>query len=130
MRRTASIDYEKRSNSPMPTLNIPSLLIVLAFTLVIAVFGSLLAGNNVPWLVKLQQPRIHIPFWAFVAVAAIVYIFDVIIAYRLLTVVSDQTGRIIALTALVVVMLYNELYNYIFLGWRNTFAGFLGTLAF
>ena len=42
----------------------------------------------------------------------------------------DQTDRIIALKALVVVMLYNELWNYVFFRWQNTFAGFLGVLAF
>ena len=115
----------------MPTLNVPSLLIALAFSLVMAVLGGLLTGNQLTqWYAQLKKPRIQIPIWAFVSVGVIVYVFDVIIAYRLLTVVADQTDRLIALTALAVVMLYNELWNYVFLGWRNTFAGFLGVLAF
>jgi hypothetical protein len=54
------------------------------------------------------------------------YLVDSVITYRLLTVVPEQTDRIIALTALIVVMLYNELWNIVLFRWHNTFAGFLG----
>ena len=55
---------------------------------------------------------------------------DAVILYRLLSSVSDSAGRLIALTAMIVVMLYNELWNYAFLGWRSTLAGFVGIVAF
>jgi tryptophan-rich sensory protein len=58
------------------------------------------------------------------------YLVDSVITYRLLTVVPEQSDRIIALTALIVVMLYNELWNIVLFRWHNTFAGFLGVLAF
>jgi benzodiazapine receptor len=115
----------------MPTLNIPSLLIALALSLGMAILGGLLTGNQLTrWFATLQEPRLQLPLWAFVGVGVIGYVFDTIIAYRLLTEVPDQTDRIIALTALVVVMLYNELWNIVLFRWQNTFAGFLGVLAF
>ena len=115
----------------MPTLNLPALLVALALSLGMAIFGGLLTGNQLTrWFATLQKPRLQLPLWAFVSVGIIVYIFDIIIAYRLLTIVPDQTDRIIALTALLVVMLYNELWNVVLFRWHNTFAGFLGILAF
>jgi tryptophan-rich sensory protein len=50
--------------------------------------------------------------------------------YRLLTVVTEQIARILALTALIIVKLYNELWNIVLFRLHNTFAGFLGVLAF
>src|SRR6266571_263651 len=98
--------------SAMSTLNIPSLLLALALSLAMAVLGGLLTGNQLTrWFATLQKPRLQLPLWAFVSVGIIGYIFDTIIAYRLLTGVPDQTDRIIALMALAVVMLYNELWK-------------------
>lgn len=115
----------------MPTLNISSLLLALALSLGMAILGGLLTGNQLTrWFATLKKPRLQLPLWAFVSAGVIGYVFDTIIAYRLLTVVSDQTDRIIALTALIVVMLYNELWNIVLFRWQNTFAGFLGVLAF
>ena len=42
----------------------------------------------------------------------------------------SQTDRLISLTALGIVMLYNELWNIVLFRWQNPFAGFLGVLAF
>lgn len=42
----------------------------------------------------------------------------------------SQTDRLISLTALGMVMLYNELWNIVLFRWQNPFAGFLGVLAF
>jgi hypothetical protein len=47
----------------------------------------------------LKKPRFQLPLWAFISVGIIVYIFDTVIAYRLLTLVVDQSDRLIALTA-------------------------------
>src|SRR5712692_8646745 len=44
--------------------------------------------------------------------------------------VMSQTDRLISLTALGIVMLYNELWNIVLFRWQNPFAGFLGVLAF
>lgn len=115
----------------MPTLNLPSLLVALVLSLGMAILGGLLTGNQLTrWFVTLQKPRLQLPLWAFVGVGIIGYVFDTIIAYRLLTGVPDQTDRVIALTALMVVMLYNELWNVVLFRWQNTLAGFMGVLAF
>jgi len=42
----------------------------------------------------------------------------------------SQTDRLISLTALGIVMLYNELWNIVLFRWQNPFTGFLGVLAF
>lgn len=115
----------------MPPLNVPSLLVALALSLGMAILGGVFTGNQLTqWFATLQKPRLQLPLWAFISVGIIVYLFDTVIAYRLLTAVPDQIDRTIALTALVVVMLYNELWNIVLFRWQNTFAGFLGVLAF
>ena len=115
----------------MPTWNIPALLFAIALSLTMAIVGGLLTGNQLTqWFATLHKPRFQLPLWGFVCVGLFGYIIDVIIAYRLLTVVPEQTARIIALTALIVVMLYNELWNIVLFRWHNTFASFLGILIF
>ena len=105
--------------------------VTLAICIGMAVLGGALTGNSLKeWYVGLRKPRWQIPTWAFVGVAIITYIVDGITLYRLLTVVTDLTARLIALTAIIVVMLYNELWNYGFLGRRSTFTGFIGIVAF
>ena len=37
------------------------------------------------WFPTLHKPRFQLPLWAFVGVGIIVYIFDAVIAYRLVT---------------------------------------------
>ncbi len=115
----------------MQALNIPALVIALVSCLAMASLGGLLAGKQVTgWFATLRKPRLQLPLWAFISVGGVVYVLDALILYRLLTGVNDQALRIVALTGMYIVMLYNELWNYVFLGWRNTFAGFLGVLAF
>jgi tryptophan-rich sensory protein len=115
----------------MPALNVPALLFAVALSLGMAIVGGLLTGNQLTeWFATLRKPRLQLPLWGFVCVGLFGYIVDVIIVYRLLTVVPEQTARIIALTALIVVMLYNELWNIVLFRWHNTFAGFLGVLVF
>ncbi len=115
----------------MPALNVPALLFAVALSLGMAIVGGLLTGNQLTeWFATLRKPRLQLPLWGFVCVGLFGYIVDVIIAYRLLTVVPEQTDRIIALTALIVVMLYNELWNIVLFRWHNTLAGFLGVLVF
>jgi benzodiazapine receptor len=115
----------------MPTWNVPALLIAVALSLGMAIIGGLLTGNQLTrWFATLRKPRFQLPLWGVVCVGLFGYLVDSVIAYRLLTVVQEQTDRIIALTALIVVMLYNELWNIVLFRWHNTFAGFLGVMAF
>ena len=115
----------------MPTWNIPALLFAVGLSLAMAIVGGLLTGNQLTqWFATLHKPRFQLPLWGFVCVGLFGYLVDVIIAYRLLTVVPGQSARIIALTALIVVMLYNELWNIVLFRWHNTFASFLGVVLF
>lgn len=112
-------------------LNGPALTATVVLCLAMALLGALLTGNQLTgWFAGLRTPRWQLPLGAFIGVGVVVYALDAVIAYRLLTVVHDPGGRVVALAALVVVMLYNELWNYAFFGLRSTFAGFLGVLAF
>jgi translocator protein len=114
-----------------PSQQIVALAVAVGLCLVMALLGSLLTGNQLRgWFADLRTPRWQLPLWAFIGVGIVVYVLDAVIAYRLLTVLHDTAARVVALTALVVVMLYNELWNYAFFGLRSTFAGFLGVLAF
>ena len=115
----------------MTTWNIPALLVAVALSLGMAIVGGLLTGNQLTqWFATLHKPRIQLPLWGFVCVGLYGYLVDVIIAYRLLTVVPGQIARIVALTALIIVMLYNELWNIVLFRWHNTYAAFLGILVF
>ena len=115
----------------MPTWNIAALLFAVTLSLTMAIAGGLLTGNQLTqWFATLHKPRLQLPLWGFVCVGLFGYLVDSVIAYRLLTVVPEQSARIIALTALIVVMLYNELWNIVLFRWHNTLAGFLGVLVF
>ena len=115
----------------MPALNVPALLFAVALSLGMAIIGGLLTGNQLTWwFATLHKPPFQLPLWGFVGVGLFGYIVDSVIAYRLLTVGPEQNARTIALTALIVVMLYNELWNIVLFRWHNTLAGFLGVLAF
>lgn len=115
----------------MPALNVPALLFAVALSLGMAIIGGLLTGNQLTrWFATLHKPPFQLPLWGFVGVGLFGYIVDSVIAYRLLTVGPEQNARTIALTALIVAMLYNELWNIVLFRWHNTLAGFLGVLAF
>ncbi len=115
----------------MPTLNITALVVAVVVCVAMALLGGLLTGNSLKgWYAGLAKPRWQIPLWAFVAIGLIGYVMDAVILYRLLSFAHDSAGKVIALTAMIVVMLYNELWNYAFFGWRSTLAGFVGIVAF
>ena len=52
------------------------------------------------------------------------------VLYGILVYVNDRRGKIASLTLIIIVMLLNELWNYLFFGLRSTLAGFLGIVAF
>lgn len=58
------------------------------------------------------------------------YVIDGFVAYRVLTAVPSAGDRTVALTALVVVMVLNALWNYAFFEYRSTLVGFLGIIGF
>jgi tryptophan-rich sensory protein len=103
----------------------------VAFTVVMAVLGTLLAGDSLrSWFPRLARPSFQIPTPVFAGVGAIGYVFDVVVLYRLLTIVDDGPGKGICLVAMVVTMAYNELWNGALFRLRSPFAGFLLLVAF
>ncbi len=97
----------------------------------VAVLEGLLTGSGLKdWYPHLRKPRWHIPLWTSIVVGLTVYAIDGFVAYRALTVVSPVGDRAVALTALVVVMVLNALWNYAFFEYRSTLVGFLGLIGF
>jgi translocator protein len=97
----------------------------------VAVLEGFLTGSGLKdWYPRLRKPRWQIPLWASVAVGLTVYVIDGFVAYRLLTAVPSVGDRTVALTALVVVMVLNALWNYAFFEYRSTLVGFLGIVGF
>jgi tryptophan-rich sensory protein len=68
----------------MLSFNLPALFVSLVITIVMAILGGLLTGNQLTqWFPTLQKPRFQLPLWAFISVGIVVYLLDTIIAYRL-----------------------------------------------
>ncbi len=97
----------------------------------VAILEGLLTGDGLKtWYPRLRKPQWHVPLWAFVIVAVLVYLVDGFVAYRTLTAVATQEGQVVLLTALVVVMVLNALWNYAFFEYRSTLIGLLGLVAY
>lgn len=97
----------------------------------VAVLEGLLTGDGLKtWYPRLRKPWWQIPLWTSIVVGIVVYAIDGFVAYRVLTAVPSAGDRVVALTALVVVMVLNALWNYVFLGYRSTLIGFLGIIGF
>ena len=97
----------------------------------VAVLEGVLTGSGLKeWYPRLRKPRWQIPLWASVLVGLIVYVIDGFVAHRILTAVPSAGDRAVALTALVVVMVLNALWNYAFFERRSTLVGFLGLIGF
>jgi translocator protein len=107
---------------------IVNLLIVLGICLVIAVLGNAFVGEGLKWFKGLAKPKLLVPMNVFYVVGPVVYIIDAIILYRALSVM--QEGKVLIFVLTIIVMIANELWNYLFFGLRSTFAGFVGIILF
>jgi translocator protein len=105
-----------------------NLLIVLGICIVIAVLGNAFVGEGLKWFNGLAKPKLLVPMSVFYLVGPIVYVIDAFILYRALTVV--QEGKVLIFVLTLIVMVANELWNYLFFGLRSTFAGFVGIILF
>ena len=103
-----------------------TLLATVVPTLGAAVLGNAFVGREAQkWFRELKQPRMAIPFPAFVAVAGVYYVLLGVVRYRAVAQRDDRAARL----ALVVLAL-NELWNVGMLGRRSTRNGFAGMLVF
>jgi translocator protein len=105
-----------------------NLLIALGICIVIAILGNAFIGKGLNWFKALAKPKVFPPMKLFYLVGVLVYIIDVIILYRALSVLRE--GRVLVFTLTITVMIANELWNYLFFGLRSTFAGFIGIVIF
>lgn len=107
-----------------------SLFAAVAIPVLFALFGgALVGGNGVGWFARLDKPRFLIPLWMFYLVALSYYAGCAAVLYRILVYVSDRRGEMASLAMIIILMLLNELWNYLFFGLRSTLAGLLGIVA-
>lgn len=115
----------------MPELNPLAVAIAVVVSLGMAVLGALVAGDSLKtWYPTIRHPRFEPPLWGFVVVGLIVYAIDAVVLYRLLMEVTDAALQLIGITALVVVMLYNELWNGLLFRLRSPYAAMIGLAGF
>ena len=111
--------------------NIKFVIISFLITLTIAIIGVLLAGDAMEtWYPSLETPWLNIPIWVFIPVQILYYVICAIIIYRILKYVMPNRQRNISLALLLTMMISAELWNFLFLGLRSTFAGWVGMILF
>jgi tryptophan-rich sensory protein len=107
------------------------LAIVVVWTVFMAILGTVLAGTAVrTWYPTLAKGRIEIPLSLFALVGLVCYVLEAIVGYRLLERLDTSPTAGLVLVALVVVMLYNELWNAALFRLRSPFAAFIALLGF
>ena len=112
-------------------VDLARLAIVVVWTGLMAVLGTVLAGNAVKtWYPTLAKGRIEIPLAVFAFVGLVFYVVQAIVGYRLLEGLEGSQTTALTLFALVVVMLYNELWNGALFRLHSPFAGFVALLGF
>lgn len=115
----------------MADVEVVPLLIAASVCLCLAVLGNLWVGDALKtWYPGLVKPRLLPPLWAFIAVGVAVYVVEGAVLYRLLVNVASPEGRVVTVTALVVLMVCNEAWNYAFFGLRSTLAALVGVVGF
>ena len=106
-------------------------VLVAAWTVAMAALGTVLAGDAVrTWYPGLAKGRIEIPIPAFALAGLVCYVFEAIVAYRLLGMLKESPTAVLVLVALAVVMLYNELWNAALFRLRSPFAALVALLGF
>jgi tryptophan-rich sensory protein len=107
------------------------LALVVGWTVLMAILGTVLAGDAVrTWYPGLRKGRIEIPIALFAVVGFVFYVVEAIVAYRLIERLDATPTTTLVLVSLVVVMLYNELWNAALFRLRSPFAGLIALLGF
>ena len=108
-----------------------ALVVAVVWCAAMAALGGVLAGRGgVEWFRSLRRPRMRIPMPAWCVVAALVYLMDGVIIYRLISFDMPREGRIVCLTAMGAAMVFAEFWNYLFFGLRSPLAAFAGLTAY
>ncbi|MGB0383711.1 MAG: TspO/MBR family protein [Ardenticatenaceae bacterium] len=96
-----------------------------------ALFGTLLVGDALEtWFDLLVKPAILVPLWVFILVGVLYYVLFIGVLYRIFTRIESERAKRQALGWALLVLLLNELFNYVFFGWQSTLAGFVGIVIF
>jgi tryptophan-rich sensory protein len=112
-------------------IDLVRLAVVVGWTILMAGLGAVLAGNAVrTWYPTLTKGRIEIPLNVFALVGLAFYVLEAIVAYRLLERLDSMPLVGLVLVALVVVMLYNELWNAALFRLRSPFGALIALLGF
>ncbi len=107
------------------------LLAAIATCVLFAVFGAALVGQSLGgWYGSLDKPWFLVPLWVFYIVGVAYYVLFATVLYRVLVHVDDRRGRVASLSLTFLVLMLNELWNYVFFGLESTLAGFLGIVGF
>jgi tryptophan-rich sensory protein len=115
----------------MAGVELVPLLVAVSVCLLLAAAGNAWVGDALKtWYPGLVKPRLLAPLWAFIAVGVAVYVLEGVVLYRLLVFVLTPEGKVVAVTALLVVMVSNEAWNYAFFGMRSTLAALVGIVGF
>jgi tryptophan-rich sensory protein len=115
----------------MLDVELSSLALSIFICVSLALLGNVWVGDALhTWYKGLIKPKFLVPLWGFYTVGIVVYLLDAIVLYRLLVFIESFQGKSITLTAMIVVMIYNEAWNYAFFGVRSALAGLVGIVAF
>lgn len=108
-----------------------ALAIAAGVPLTMAIAGTVLTGDALrTWYPTLRHPSWEPPLWGWVVIGLVAYVLEGIVLYRLLTIVADDVERAVAILALLVVMLANELWNAVLFRMRSPRAAFFSLLVF
>lgn len=115
----------------MPDVEMVPLAVSVFVCVLLAVLGNLWVGDALKtWYPSLVKPPLLVPIWGFIVVGVAVYLVEGVVFYRLLVHVASPEGKVVAVTALVVLMVCNEAWNYAFFGLRSTLAALVGIVGF
>jgi translocator protein len=97
-------------------------LISIAICILSAILEGVLAGGNVKqYFATLKQPRYAISIKGWFAIGGIYYLVCGVALYRMLRYDGDGSFRNVAFVLLVLMMIANAVWNYIFFRARNLF---------
>jgi len=105
-------------------------LLSVGICLTAAILGKLLSGDSLQsWYPTLQKPRFALPLWGWFIVAGVYYLLLIIILDRILNFCWGRVKKQL-LTGALLLIIYNEFWNFLFLGLSSTAGAFFGLLPF
>ena len=103
-----------------------ALLISLAICVIAAVLEGLCSGKGVKeYFAKLKFPRYSAPLWVWYIVGGVYYLVFFFVIYRVLRQNIDDFLTQVTLVFILVMMVLNALWNYVFFRAQNLFVSFV-----